>query len=101
VAAANNIVAELAWTNSLLECSIMAAEGSRASVDQMCNGLNLFLQQQREFQAMFLGGLRMGLRTESDEVQKSSDVEKEDEEMNKEDGSEEGASGGTDESMDM
>jgi hypothetical protein len=73
----------------------------KAAVDRMCNRLNLFLHQQREFQAMFLGGLRMGLQTESDEVRKSSDVEKEDEEMNKEDGSEEEASGGTDESMDM
>jgi hypothetical protein len=45
VAAANNIVAELAQTNSLLERSIMVAEGSRAAVDRMCNRLNLFLHQ--------------------------------------------------------
>jgi hypothetical protein len=68
VAAANNIVAELAWTNSLLECSIMAAEDSRAAVDWMCNRLNLFFHRQREFQAMFCGELQMGLRKELEEV---------------------------------
>jgi hypothetical protein len=42
VAAANNIVAELAWTNLLLEKSIEAAEGSRAAMEWMCFGLELF-----------------------------------------------------------
>jgi len=42
VAAANNIVAELAWTNLLLEKSIEAAEGSRAATERMCFGLELF-----------------------------------------------------------
>jgi hypothetical protein len=42
VAAANNIVAELAWTNLLLEKSIEAAEGSRAATEWMCFGLELF-----------------------------------------------------------
>jgi hypothetical protein len=82
VAAANSIVAELARTNSLLERSILVAEGSRAAVDWMCFRLEQFLQQQREFQAMLFGKLWMGLRTTPDEVWKASD-EEEDEEMDK------------------
>jgi hypothetical protein len=49
---------------------------------------------------MFFRELWMGFQKASEEAQKSLDVEKEDE-MNKEDGSEEEASEGTDESMDM
>jgi hypothetical protein len=105
VAAANNIVVELVRTNSLLERSILAAEGSRAAADRMCSGLEIFIQQQREFQAMLFGELRMGLRANLEEVQKSSDeeedVEKEDEEMDKGSGSEESGSGEADESMEM
>jgi hypothetical protein len=112
VAAANNIVAELIRTNSLLERSILAAEGSRAAADRMYSGLEIFVQQQREFQAMLFGELRMGLRANLEEVQKSSeevqkssdeeeDVEKEDEEMDKGSGSEESRSGEADESMEM
>jgi hypothetical protein len=52
VAAANNIVVELTRTNALLEKSIEVAEGSRAATERMCSGLELFLQQQREFQAL-------------------------------------------------
>jgi hypothetical protein len=44
VAAANNIVAELARTNALLEKSIEVAEGSRVAMERMCSGLELFLQ---------------------------------------------------------
>jgi hypothetical protein len=105
VAAANNIVAELIRTNSLLERSILAAEGSRAAADRMCSGLEIFVHQQREFQAMLFGELRMGLRANLEEVRKSSDegedVEKEDEEMDKGSGSEESRSGEADESMEM
>lgn len=101
VAAANNIVAELARTNTLLERSLLAAEGSRAAADRMSSGLEDFLKQQREFQALFLGGIRMGLRfnnpTDSEENQKSSDVEVEDEEMEKGSGGEENESGGQEE----
>jgi hypothetical protein len=62
VATANNIVAELAWTNSLLEKSIEVAEGSRAASEWMCSGLELFLQQQREFQALLFKELRLDPR---------------------------------------
>jgi hypothetical protein len=112
VAAANNIVAELIRTNSLLERSILAAEGSRAAADQMCSGLEIFVHQQWEFQAMLFGELRMGLRANPEEVWKSSeevrkssdegeDVVKEDEEMDKGSGSEESGSGEADESMEV
>jgi hypothetical protein len=105
VAAANNIVVELIRTNSLLERSILAAEGSRAAADQMYSGLEIFIRQQREFQAMLFGELRMGLRANLEEVRKSSDeeedVEKEDEEMDKGSRSEESGSGEADESMEM
>jgi hypothetical protein len=126
VAAANNIVAELIRTNSLLERSILAAEGSRAAADRMCSGLEIFVRQQREFQAMLFGELRMGLRANPEEVRKSleevrksleevrksleevrkssdegEDVEKEDEEMDKGSGSEESGSGEVDESMEV
>jgi hypothetical protein len=112
VAAANNIVADLIRTNSLLERSILVAEGSRAAVDRMCSRLDIFVRQQREFQAMLFGELRMGLRVNPEEVWKSSeevrksldeeeDVEKEDEEMDKGSGSEESGSGEADESMEM
>ncbi|KIK38825.1 hypothetical protein CY34DRAFT_771364 [Suillus luteus UH-Slu-Lm8-n1] len=126
VAAANSIVAELARTNSLLERNILAAEGSRAAVDRMCTGLDLFLQQQREFQALLFGELRMGSRMTADEGRmalddewmsldegwKALDVEEDekdgmdekdgaDEEMNKESGSEVDGSGEADESMEM
>jgi hypothetical protein len=73
VAAANSIVEELSRTNALLERSIQAAEGSRAAADRMCSGLETFLQQQREFQALLFGELRMGLRTAPDEARMASD----------------------------
>jgi hypothetical protein len=105
VAAANNIVVELIRTNSLLERSILVAEGSRAAADWMCSRLEIFIQQQREFQAMLFGELQMGLRANPEEVRKSSDeeedVEKEDEEMDKGSRSEESGSGEVDESMEM
>jgi chromosome condensin MukBEF complex kleisin-like MukF subunit len=108
VAAANNIVAELARTNLLLERSILAAEGSRAAADRMCTGMETFLQQQREFQALLFGELRMGLRMTSDEVRKASDAEgdeeekeEKDEEMNKGSGSEVDGSVEANESMEL
>lgn len=94
VAAANNIVAELARTNTLLERSIQAAEGSRAAADRMSSGIELFLQQQREFQAMLFGHIRRGFRT-------SPDPEEEDEVMEKASGSDAGGSGEADGSMEM
>ncbi|KAG1802342.1 hypothetical protein EV424DRAFT_1545274 [Suillus variegatus] len=94
VAAANNIVVELAQTNTLLERSIQAAEGSRAAADRMSSGIELFLQQQREFQAMLFGHIRRGFRT-------SPDLEEEDEVMEKASGSDAGGSGEADGSMEM
>jgi hypothetical protein len=99
VAAANSIVAELARTNSLLERSIQAAEGSRAAADRMCSGLEVFLKQQREFQALLFGELRMGLWTTPDEPQMMSDEgrmdsdeeEDEDDEVEEEEKGEEGS----------
>jgi hypothetical protein len=101
VAAANNIVAELAWTNLLLEKSIEAAEGSGAALEQMCSGLELFLQQQREFQALLFKELRLAPQMASDGVLMSPVEEEEDEEMDKAPGSEEGRSGGDEGSMEI
>ncbi|KAG2062445.1 hypothetical protein BDR04DRAFT_1165230 [Suillus decipiens] len=99
--AVNNVLAELAWTNSLLERSILVAGGSRTAMDWMGTGLEVFLQQQREYQALLVEELQLGIRIPSDEVWTTSDVEEEDEEMNKGSGSEEDRSGGADESMEM
>jgi hypothetical protein len=102
VAAANNIVVELAWTNSLLEKSIEVVEGSRAALEWMCSGLELFLQQQREFQALLFKELRLAPQMALYGVQMSPDEEEEeDEEMDKVSRSEEGRSGGDEGSMEM
>jgi hypothetical protein len=102
VAAANNIVAELTRTNALLEKSIEAAEGSRAATERMCSGLELFLQQQREFQALLFKELRLDPQIASDKARMGPDEEEEgDEEMEKASGSEEGGSGADEESMEM
>jgi hypothetical protein len=69
VTAANNIVVELAQTNSLLEKNIQAVEGSRAALKQMCSGLELFLQQQREFQALLFKELQITPQLASEGVQ--------------------------------
>jgi hypothetical protein len=60
VAAANSIVAELAWTNGLLERSTQAAKGSRAAADQMSNSMLRFLDQQRELHNSLLEAIRGG-----------------------------------------
>ncbi|KAG2128788.1 hypothetical protein BD769DRAFT_1667388 [Suillus cothurnatus] len=60
VAAANSIVAELAWTNGLLERSIQVAKGSRAAADQMSNSMLGFLNQQRELHNSLLEAIRGG-----------------------------------------
>jgi hypothetical protein len=102
VAAASNIVAELARTNSLLEKSIEAAEGSRAATERMCSGLELFLQQQREFQALLFKELRLDPQIASDKAQMGPDEDEEgDEEMENASRSEEGGSGGDEGSMEM
>jgi hypothetical protein len=104
VAAANNIVAELAQTNSFLEKSIEAAEGSRAATEWMCSRLELFLQQQRELQALLFKELRPDPQIASDKAWMGSDEEEEgdeDEEMENASGSEEGGSGGDEGSMEM
>jgi hypothetical protein len=102
VAAANNIVAELARTNCLLEKSIEVAEGSRAAMEQMCSGLELFLQQQREFQALLFKELRLDPQIALDKAQMGPNEEEEgDEEMENASGSEEGGSRADEESMKM
>jgi hypothetical protein len=102
VAAANNIVVELARTNTLLEKSIEAAEGSRAATEWMCSGLELFLQKQREFQALLFKELRLDPQIASDKAWMGPDEEEEgDEEMENVSGSEEGRSGGDEGSMEM
>jgi len=102
VAAANNIVAELARTNSLLEKSIEVAEGSRAAMERMCSGLELFLQQQREFQALLFKELRLDPQIASDKAQMGPDEEEEgDKEMENASRSEEGGSRGDEGSMEM
>jgi len=102
VSAANNIVVELTRTNVLLEKSIEVAEGSRAATERMCSGLELFLQQQREFQALLFKELRLDPQITLDKAQMGPDEEEEgDEEMEKVSGSEEGRSGADEESMEM
>jgi hypothetical protein len=104
VAAANNIVAELARTNSLLEKSIEVAEGSSAATEWMCSGLELFLQQQREFQALLFKELRLDPQIALDKAWTGPDEEEEedeDEEMENASGSEEGGSRGDEGSMEM
>jgi hypothetical protein len=102
VAAANNIVVELAQTNSLLEKSIEAAEGSRATMERMCPGLKLFLQQQREFQALLFNELRLDSQIALDKAQMNPDEEEEEEEeMENASGSEKGGSRGDEGSMEM
>jgi len=102
VAAANNIVAELARTNALLEKSIEAAKGSRAATERMCSRLELFLQQQREFQALLFKELRLDTQITSDKAWMGPDEEEEgDEEMENASRSEEGRSGGDEGSMEM
>jgi len=101
VAAANNIVAELTRTNALLEKSIEAAEGSRAATEQMCSRLELFLQQQREFQALLFKELRLDPQIASDKARMGPDEEEGDEEMEKASRSEEGGSRADEESMEM
>lgn len=94
LAEANNIVAELTWMNTLLERSIQVVEGSRAVVDWISSRLELFLQQQREFQVMLFGKPRK-------EVGMSLDLEEEDEVMEKASRSDAGRSGEADGSMEM
>lgn len=80
VAAANNIVAELARTNGLLERGIGAAEGSRAAMDRVSENMLRFMEEQREFQTLFLEGLRNGFRMnveESPEEEVAEGAEKE------------------------
>jgi hypothetical protein len=102
VAAANNIVVELARTNSHLEKSIEAAKGSRAATEWMCSGLELFLQQQREFQALLFKELRLDPQIASDKARMGPDEGgEEDEEMENASGSEEGGSRGDEGSMEM
>jgi hypothetical protein len=102
VATANNIVAELARTNSLLEKSIEAAEGGRAASEWMCSGLELFLQQQRDFQALLFKEVRLDPQMASDKARMGPDEEEEeDEEMENASGSEEGGSRGDEGSMEM
>ncbi|KAG1862920.1 hypothetical protein C8R48DRAFT_773657 [Suillus tomentosus] len=62
VVVANNIVAELARTNGLLERGIGAAEGSRAAMDWVSETMLRFMEEQREFQNLFLEGVRTRFR---------------------------------------
>lgn len=77
VAAANSIVAELARTNGLLQQSIGAAEGSRAAIERMSTNMEAFLQQQREFQAILLEGIRNGIRVTDTEAVQTEDSDRE------------------------
>jgi hypothetical protein len=86
----------------LLEKSIEAAKGSRVATERMCSRLELFLQQQREFQALLFKELRLDPQIASDKAQMGPDEEEEgDEEMENASGSEEGRSRGDEESMEM
>jgi hypothetical protein len=86
VAAINDMVAEMAQMNSLLERNIQAAEGSATAI-------GLFMEEQRVFQAFFLSELRR-IYPMAEEVRKESETEEETEEE------EEGKSGG-DENMEV
>ncbi|KAG2147842.1 uncharacterized protein EDB93DRAFT_1103926 [Suillus bovinus] len=101
VATANNIVAELAWTSTLLERSIEAAEGSRAAADRMSSGLEVFLRQQREFQALLFGRLGKVDEVHLEVARMMLEVEEENEEMGKASRSDAGGSGEAEGSMEM
>jgi uncharacterized protein YbaR (Trm112 family) len=83
VAAVNDMVAEMARMNSLLERNVQAAESSATTT-------NLFMEEQRVFQAFFLSELRriypmreeVPVRTEEEaqeEAQEEAEEETEDE----------------------
>ncbi|KAG1719532.1 hypothetical protein EDD22DRAFT_963182 [Suillus occidentalis] len=76
VAAVNDMVAEMARTNSLLERTVQAAEGSTAAIGR-------FMEEQRVFQAFFLAELRRIYPMEA-EVGNESDTEGETEEEEEE-----------------
>jgi hypothetical protein len=88
VAAVNDMVAEMARMNSLLERNVQAAEGSTTAI-------GLYMEEQRVFQAFFLSELRrIYPMAEEVPVRKESETEEETEEE------EEGKSGG-DENMEV
>jgi hypothetical protein len=91
VAAANNIVAELARTNGLMERGIAAAEGSRAAMDRVSETMLRFIEEQREFQSLFAEGLRSGFRMN---VEKTSEEDALEETNGEEAAKEAGGSGG-------
>ncbi|KAG2738871.1 hypothetical protein P692DRAFT_20882257 [Suillus brevipes Sb2] len=72
VAAINDMVSEMARTNSLLERNIQVAEGSTAAIGR-------FIEEQRVFQAFFLAELRRIFPVAA-EVEKELDTEEETEE---------------------
>ncbi|KAG2746219.1 hypothetical protein P692DRAFT_201868006 [Suillus brevipes Sb2] len=74
VAAVNDMVAEMARMNSLLERNVQVAEGSMAAI-------GCYMEEQRMFQALFLTEVR---RIFPPEVQKESDTEGETEEEEEE-----------------
>ena len=76
VAAVNDMVAEMARTNSLLKRTVQAAEGSTAAIGR-------FMEEQRVFQAFFLAELRRIYPMEA-EVGNESDSEGETEEEEEE-----------------
>ncbi|KAG2355689.1 hypothetical protein BDR07DRAFT_1492927 [Suillus spraguei] len=84
VAAANNIVAELSRTNAILERGIQAAEGSQIAMDRVSAGFERFLQEQREFQTLFLEGLRNVFRPEVEKTLDSMEGTKGEEEVQEE-----------------
>jgi hypothetical protein len=67
VAAANDMIAELAWTNTLLEQSVQVAESSTAAIGR-------FMDEQRVFQALFLTEMRRIFPVEK-EVEKGRHTE--------------------------
>jgi hypothetical protein len=72
------MIAEMAWTNTLLERSVQAAESSTAAIGR-------FMEEQRVFQALFLTELRRIVPVEK-VVEKEPDTEEGTEE-DKEEGS--------------
>jgi hypothetical protein len=66
VAAANNIVAELARTNGLLDRSASVAEGSRLAIDRLGEAMGKFMKEQGDIQALLLRGIRNAIQASAE-----------------------------------
>jgi hypothetical protein len=66
VAAANNIVAELARTNGLLDRSASVADGSRLAIDRLGEAMGKFMKEQGDMQELLLHRIRNAIRASAE-----------------------------------